>query len=75
MILSKKQSISEIVDGKEASRDTVVCVGENINVVPEFGAGPCKLFENFIYPTAPGWRLKTEAVLQGSAATGGVGRK
>ena len=32
MILSKKQKISVTVDGKDVSRDTVVYVGENMNM-------------------------------------------
>lgn len=63
MILSKKQSISEIVDGKEVSRDTVVYVGENINVVPSLGRGPRKLVENFIYPTAIGMQVEDEVMV------------
>ncbi|WP_018339385.1 PKD-like family lipoprotein [Butyricimonas synergistica] len=69
LILSKKQSKTMVVDGKEQSKDTVVYVGEAMNVVPALGQGPRKLVENFIYPTASGIAVEDEVmVLQESGA-------
>ena len=63
LILSKKQSKKVMVDGKEQSVDTVVYVGENINLVPNLGQGPRKLVENFIYPTATGIDIEDEVMV------------
>ncbi|WP_059026662.1 PKD-like family lipoprotein [Gabonibacter massiliensis] len=51
MILSKKQSkfVVDVETGKEKGVDTVVYVGQDINIVPNLGRGPRKLVENFIY--------------------------
>lgn len=69
LILSKKQSKIVTIDGKEQSRDTVVYVGEAMNVVPGLGMGPRKLVENFIYPDATGIEVEDEVmVLQESGA-------
>lgn len=69
LILSKKQSKIVTIDGKEQTRDTVVYVGEAMNVVPGLGTGPRKLVENFIYPDATGIEVEDEVmVLQESGA-------
>lgn len=49
MVLSKKSSKVVIKDGKEVTVDTVIYVGEDLNVVPNLGTGPKKLVENFVY--------------------------
>lgn len=63
MILSKKQKISVTVDGKDVSRDTVVYVGENMNIVPNLGRGPRRLVENFILPTVDGMLVEDEVMV------------
>lgn len=51
VIRSKKQSkfVVDVETGKEKRVDTVVYVGQDINIVPNLGRGPRKLVENFIY--------------------------
>ena len=63
MILSKKQSKVVYVDGEEKPRDTIVYVGELMNVTPGLGQGPRKLVENFIYPSAAGFLVEDEVMV------------
>ena len=63
IVFPKRQKISVTVDGKDVSRDTVVYVGENMNIVPNLGRGPRRLVENFILPTVHGMLVEDEVMV------------